>query len=77
MMNTRLDIPHFLPYGFLSINGCFITITALHHDTPDGSEESLPPSYTTSILCPGVKRTQPETGHRKVLLWIDTNINGI
>ena len=36
----------------------------LYHDTPDGSEESLLPSYATSPLRPGVKRTQPETGHR-------------
>ena len=36
----------------------------LYHDTPDGTEESLPPSYATSPLRPGVKRTQPETGHR-------------
>ena len=36
----------------------------LYHDTPDGSEDSLPSSYATSPLCPSVKCTQPETGHR-------------
>ena len=36
----------------------------LYHDTPDGSEDSLSPSYATSPLRPGIKRTQPETGHR-------------
>ena len=40
-----------------------LSLLQLYHDTPDGSEESLPPSYATSPLHPGVKRTQPETGH--------------
>ena len=35
-------------------------------DTPSGSDDShsLPPSYATSPTHPGVKRTQPEIGHR-------------
>ena len=33
-------------------------------DTPSGSDNSLPPSYATSPTRPGVKQTQPETGHR-------------
>ena len=33
-------------------------------DTSSGSDNSLPPSYATSPTHPGVKCTQPETGHR-------------
>ena len=39
----------------------------------DGLDNSLPPSYTTSPLHPGVKCTQPETGIG-VLSLIDINI---
>ena len=36
----------------------------LHDDILQGLDNSLPTSYTTSLTRPGVKRTQPETGHR-------------
>ena len=37
----------------------------LYNDnTPSGLDNSLPPSYATSPIHPGIQCTQPETGHR-------------